>query len=294
MVVGANGGNRAGSGAPGGDVTESPAVLALRVPSGRVCTLDRPRKGKETARGAHCWDVAGVDRDDDRRGGLAFSRLCIRVEISGGNDANILGVKDQLREAGEHLVLVFRQEGDGETLDCELGLVGGKAKGPPGGYAQGERLVELGGQSVKVRRAGGSGGVMVSGEQGNRTAVVDLSPNSEGEDTGCISKDTSSDVGEGGHDQRSLRVLRGGGTGSVESSFGPGERLRCLNNRHAFADSRDFGGCERAFIVLALWSARRGSFGIRGLRFGAVRGKMPGDQSGGVRVLPLLVRVGFP
>jgi len=40
VVEGADGANGRGGGAPGGDMAESPAVLALRVPIGRVGTFN--------------------------------------------------------------------------------------------------------------------------------------------------------------------------------------------------------------------------------------------------------------
>jgi len=72
----------------------TPAVLALRVPVGRVGTLNRARSGKETNRGAHRENVPGVDGDDDGGGSLALPGTCVGVEVSGGEDANVFGVED--------------------------------------------------------------------------------------------------------------------------------------------------------------------------------------------------------
>jgi len=82
-------------------------------------------------------------------------------------------------------------------VDGELGLAGCEAKGQPGEFPYRERLVEHRGQSVKVGCEGGRGGGTVGDEEADRSAVVDLGCNSEGEDTFCISEDTSSDVGKG-------------------------------------------------------------------------------------------------
>jgi len=73
-----------------------------------------------------------VDRDNNGRGGLTFPGTSVRVEVSGGEDANVLGVEDRLRKAGEEFVWVFGEEGDGEGVNGELGFVGGEAEGQPG------------------------------------------------------------------------------------------------------------------------------------------------------------------
>jgi len=65
--------------------------------------------------------------------------------------------------------------------------------------------------------------------------MVDLGCECEGEDTVGIPKDTSGYVGEGGSDEGRLLVLRGGGTGSAESSLSRRERLRWLGSRHTIA-----------------------------------------------------------
>ena len=101
-------------------------------------------------------------------------------------------------------------------MDGELGLVGGKAEGQPGGLAHWEGLVELGRESVEVGCEGGGGGGRVGDEWGDRPTIVDLGGDCEGEDTVRISEDTGGDVGKGGSDQGRLLVLRGGGTGSVK------------------------------------------------------------------------------
>ena len=69
-----------------------------------------------------------MDRDDDRGCSLALPRLCVRVELSGGEDTNIFGVEDRLCEAGEKFTSVFRAESDGEGVDGQLGIIGGKAQ----------------------------------------------------------------------------------------------------------------------------------------------------------------------
>ena len=99
-----------------------------------------------------------MDRDNDRGGKLAFPRLCTRVEVPSGEDSEVLGVENQLREAGEEFSLVLRKEGDGEAVDGELGFVGAEAEGQPERLSHWERLVELAGQGIKVRCEGGSGG----------------------------------------------------------------------------------------------------------------------------------------
>jgi len=115
-------------------------------------------------------------------------------------------------------------------VDGELGLVGSEAKGQPGRVSHREGLVELGREGIKVGREGRSGSGRVGDEQGDGPSIVDFSGDSEGEDTVRISEDTGADVGGGGSNQGSLRVLGGGGTGSVESSLGGWERLWSLGD----------------------------------------------------------------
>jgi len=120
-------------------------------------------------------------------------------------------------------------------VDGELGLVGGEAKGQPGRVSHRERLVELGREGIKVGRKGRSGSGRVSDESGDGPAIVNFGGDSEGEDTVRIPEDTGADLREGGSDQRSWRVLGGGGTGSVESSLGGLERLWSLGDRDGVA-----------------------------------------------------------
>ena len=176
-----------------------------------------------------------MDRDDNGGGRFALPRLGVWVKVPGGEDANVFGVRDRLREAGEEVLRVFGEEGNGEGVDGELGLVGGEAEGQPGRLAHWERFVELGGESVEIGCEGGSGSRRVRDEEGDRPTIVDLGRDREGEDAVRIPEDTSSNVGEGGCDHGRLLVLGGGGTRSVESSFGRGERLRWLRSRHTVA-----------------------------------------------------------
>jgi len=117
VVERTDGADRVDGGAPGGNVSEAPTVLALRVPIGGVCSLDRPGTGEETYRGTHDWDVPWVDRDDDGGGSLVLPRPSVGVEKSGGEDAYVFGVEDRLREIREELIRVFREERDGEGVD---------------------------------------------------------------------------------------------------------------------------------------------------------------------------------
>jgi len=176
-----------------------------------------------------------VDGDDDGGSGLAFPRLHVWIEVTGGEDANVLGVEDRLCETEEQCVWVFRLEGDREGVDSKLGLVRGEAEGQPRGLAHGEGLVKLRRQRVEIGCESGSRGGRVGDEEGDRTSVVDLGRNCKGEGAVGIPKDTGSHVGESGRDQRSLWVLRWGGTRSVEPAFIRGERPWCLANRHTVA-----------------------------------------------------------
>jgi len=71
----------------------APAVLALSVPVRTVGAFNRARSGEEPNRGAHRENVSRVDEGDDGGGSLALPGSCIGVEVSGGEDANILGVE---------------------------------------------------------------------------------------------------------------------------------------------------------------------------------------------------------
>jgi len=164
VVERTDGAKRVDGGAPGGNVSEAPAVLALRVPIGGVGSLDRPGAGEETYRGTLDWDVPWGDRDDDGGGSLVLPRPSVGVEKSGGEDAYVLGVEDRLRETREELIRVFREERDGEGVDGELGFGGGEAEGQPGGLTHREELVKLGRESVEVWCEGGSGGGRVGDE----------------------------------------------------------------------------------------------------------------------------------
>jgi len=132
VAEGADGADGVGGGASRGNVSETPAVLTLCVPIRGVCAFDRPRAGEKAYGRAHCWDVAGVDGDDNGGGSLPYPGLGVRVEVSGGEDAYVLGVEDRLRKAGAKFIRVFGEEGNGEGVDGKLGFVGGEAEGQPG------------------------------------------------------------------------------------------------------------------------------------------------------------------
>ena len=85
-----------------------------------------------------------MDGDNDGGGSLTHPGLGVRVKVSGGEDAYVLGVEDRLRKAGEKFVWVFGEEGNGEGVDGKLCLVGGEAEGQPGRFSHREGLVELG------------------------------------------------------------------------------------------------------------------------------------------------------
>ena len=118
---------------------------------------------------------------------------------------------------------------------CKLGLVGGEAEGQPGRLSHREGFVKLGGESVEVGRESGGGGGSVGDEEGDRTAIVNLGRDSEGEDTVRLPQDPSSDIGEGGSDQGRLLMLGVGGTRNKKPSFGCGERLWWLGDSHTIA-----------------------------------------------------------
>ena len=116
-------------------------------------------------------------------------------------------------------------------MDCQLDLVGGEAKGQPGRVTHWERTVELGSEGVDVWSKGSRGGGRVGDDKCDRTPIVDLSCDGEGESAVCILADAGRDVGEGGSDQAGLRAFSRGGTRSVEPSFSHRKWLRFLKSR---------------------------------------------------------------
>ena len=116
-------------------------------------------------------------------------------------------------------------------MDGELSFVGGEAKGQPGRLADRERLIELAGKGVEVWGKGSGGGGRVGDEKGDRSTVIDLGSDCEGQDAVRIPQDAGSYVREGCRNEGRLRALRGGRTGSVEPSFGRRKSPRCLNLR---------------------------------------------------------------
>ena len=79
-----------------------------------------------------------MDGDDNGGGSLTHPGLGVRVEVSGGEDAYVLGVEDRLCKAGEKFVRVLGKECNGEGVDGKLGLVGSEAEGQPGRFSHQE------------------------------------------------------------------------------------------------------------------------------------------------------------
>ena len=164
-------------------MAETPAIVALRVPVRGVGAFNGTRSGEESDRGTHRENVPWVGGNDDGGASLAFPGLCVGVEISGGEDANDLGVEDQLRKTREEFLRVFGEEGYWEGVDSKRCLVGNEAKGQPGGLAHRERFVELAGKGVKIWRKSRGGGGRVGDKTGDRPAVIDLGGDCDGKDT---------------------------------------------------------------------------------------------------------------
>lgn len=81
----------------------------------------------------------------------------------------------------------------------------------------------------------------------------------------------------------------------MEPSYSGGERLRCLRGRADVTDGCDIGGCGGVLILLTLLEGTgRGNLGIQGLELGAVGIEVAQDEAGGVRVVAVVERVGFP
>jgi len=180
-------------------------------------------------------------------------------------------------------------------VDCQLDLVGGEAKVPPGRVSHWERTIEWGCEGVKIWCEGSRWGGRVGDEERDRTSIIDLSCDTEGESAVTIPEDAGGDVGEGGSDQGGLRVFSEGGTKSVEHSFSCKEWLRLLQSRDRVKNGHDFRGCGGVLILLVLRrDTGRGSLGVRGLGLGAVRVKMARDERGWVWVFAVAEGTGFP
>jgi len=125
----------------------------------------------------------------------------------------------------------LREEGECEGVDGELCFVGGEREGQPGRLAHRARLVQLVGKGVEVWGIGRGGGGRVGDEKGDRSTLIDLGCDREGENAVCISQDAGSNVRESRSNEGRLRALRGGRTGGVESPFGRRKCPRYLDLR---------------------------------------------------------------
>jgi len=198
-------------------------------------------------------------------------------------------------EAREKIIPGLGKEGDWKGVNGELDFVGGEAEGYPGRDSQGKGAIELSCKCVEVWRKGGNGGGSVGDQEGDGCSLIDLSGNGEGEGTVGISEDACGNLRACRSYQGGLVVFRGGRARSIEPSFRCGEGLGGRNIRHSVANGGDLSGSGRALPLITL---HRGdscgglSVGLLGLGTGVV--KMTPDKRGGIRVLAISDRVGFP
>jgi len=108
------------------------------------------------------------------------------------------------------------------------------------GVSHQERTVELGGKRVEIWCEGSRGGGRVGDAKSDRTPVIDLGCDSEGESAVCIPEDASGGVGQGSSDQERLKVFNGGGTRSKEPSLSHRDWVWLLQSRDRVDNGGDF------------------------------------------------------
>lgn len=137
-------------------------------------------------------------------------------------------------------------------MNGELDFVGGEAEAQPGRLSHRERPVKLCRERVEVGCKCRSRGGRVIDEESDIASLIHLGSDCEGEGTVRISRDTGSNVWEGGCDQEGLFVFRRGGPESVKSSLCLGERLGGRDIGHSVTDGRDLCGSDGALLLITL------------------------------------------
>ena len=97
----------------------------------------------------------------------------IWIEEAGFGDEDGLGVNNRGLEEGKQGSVSLRMSLDGQAMDGELKISGGKSEGHPGVVADREGLIELVGKSIEKGGVGSSRDGGVDNSEGDRTIIVD-------------------------------------------------------------------------------------------------------------------------
>lgn len=135
-----------------------------------------------------------------------------------GGDFDALGIKDSCFKVYEEAITVFGNVPQGEAMDHELALIGGKAEGEPRTVTDRKALIELSREGTKQGRIAGGGSEWRSTKEGDRTIGVDLARTGEGECAVGVPEDPCGNVRKGGSDRLAIRVRAGRLPGGKEPS----------------------------------------------------------------------------
>ena len=130
---------------------------------------------------------------------------------------------DGVGEALEKIPLSLGKEGHQKGVDAKLEFIGGEAEGQPGRVSHGKGRGEWCCKCLEVWSKGGGRVCSGGNQEGDRSSLIDLCGDREGEGTVGISEDARSHLWECGSYQGGFIVFRGGRARSVVPSFCRGE-----------------------------------------------------------------------
>ena len=240
--------------APGFDMAKPPAVAALGRGRRWVGSLNHTVAAVQEDGGWIDHSVSMIRGDVNHDGASSLAVPAgggVRVEVSGASNKDVLGIVDGGLDVREEEVVIFGEGFQRNTVDGKLEIGRHQPKGEPRVVANGKRLVELQGESLKEGNIGGSWNCGVSGYEGDSAFVIDESLEGNGKVGVCFAEDRGGEVRPADSDKGFVGVRGLNRAGGIKSSGRAGEGSRALGGG-GLNDLRDFNRSRTRRLCLGL------------------------------------------